>query len=119
MQPAFDIPWVPMTSIDDPHPSAASMSDLPHLAEALDDDRFRQFLDHVPFAVAVAELGDVERLVYVNIEFERLTGLAGHDLQEVLVGAADRHISLRSDQTCSGADRKRGISWRFRIFDQR
>lgn len=57
------------------------MSDLPHLAEALDDDRFRQFLDHVPFAVAVAELGDVERLVYVNIEFERLTGLAGHDLQ--------------------------------------
>lgn len=70
-----------MTRVEDPHPSAASVSDLPHLAEALDDDRFRQFLDHVPFAVAVAELGDVERLVYGNIEFERLTGLAGEDLQ--------------------------------------
>lgn len=65
----------------DQNPVPASMSDLPHLAEALDDDRFRQFLDNVPFAVAVAELGDDERLVYGNIEFERLTGLSGDDLQ--------------------------------------
>ncbi len=43
-------------------------------ATFLEPDRFRQFLDHVPFAVAVAELSPVEQIVYVNLEFERLTG---------------------------------------------
>lgn len=70
-----------MTNPEEPTPTPATVSDLPHLAEALDDDRFRQFLDHVPFAVAVAELGGNEHLVYGNIEFERLTGLGGDDLQ--------------------------------------
>jgi len=70
-----------MSNREEPHPTPATVSDLPQLAEALDDDRFRQFLDHVPFAVAVAELGDDEHLVYGNIEFERLTGLSGEHLQ--------------------------------------
>ncbi len=35
----------------------------------------------MPFAVAVSELGRNERPVYGNIEFERLTGLSGNDLQ--------------------------------------
>lgn len=70
-----------MSKLEEPNPFAASVTDLPHLAEALDDDRFRQFLDHVPFAVAVAELGNDEHLVYGNIEFERLTGLATGYLQ--------------------------------------
>ena len=70
-----------MSNPEDANPTPATVSDLPHLAEALDDDRFRQFLDHVPFAVAVAELGDNEHLVYGNIEFERLTGLSGEHLQ--------------------------------------
>ena len=70
-----------MSNPEEPNPTPATVSDLPHLAEALDDDRFRQFLDHVPFAVAVAELGDDEHLVYGNIEFERLTGLSGEHLQ--------------------------------------
>jgi PAS domain S-box-containing protein len=43
-------------------------------ATSLEPDRFRQFLDHVPFAIAVAELSPVEQIIYVNIEFERLTG---------------------------------------------
>jgi two-component sensor histidine kinase len=46
----------------------------PDLATALETDRFRQFLDHVPFAVGVAELLPDERIVYVNLEFESLTG---------------------------------------------
>ncbi|WP_245433060.1 histidine kinase dimerization/phosphoacceptor domain -containing protein [Rhizobium sp. L43] len=54
---------------------------MPHLAEALDDDRFRHFLDHVPFAVAVSELGGNEALIYVNLEFERLTALAATQVQ--------------------------------------
>lgn len=71
----------PMTDSEDQRPAPANVADLPHLAEALDDDRFRQFLDHVPFAVAVSELGQDERLVYGNIEFERLTGLHAENLQ--------------------------------------
>jgi PAS domain S-box-containing protein len=70
-----------MNDSEDQRPSPANLADLPHLAEALDDDRFRQFLDHVPFAVAVSELRQDERLVYGNIEFERLTGLKAEDLQ--------------------------------------
>ncbi|WP_105432469.1 sensor histidine kinase [Neorhizobium sp. T6_25] len=70
-----------MTNPDDPNPPSPTLSDLPHLAEALDDNRFRQFLDHVPFAVAVSELGGNETLVYGNIEFERLTGISAGELQ--------------------------------------
>ncbi|MGK6316986.1 sensor histidine kinase [Neorhizobium sp. DT-125] len=70
-----------MTNPEDPAPPHTTVSDLPHLAEALDDNRFRQFLDHVPFAVAVSELGHQEMLVYGNIEFERLTGVSAEELQ--------------------------------------
>ncbi|MCQ1769155.1 ATP-binding protein [Neorhizobium galegae] len=69
-----------MTNPDDLNPPLPT-SDLPHLAEALDDDRFRQFLDHVPFAVAVSEFGTQETLIYGNIEFERLTGVSAEELQ--------------------------------------
>jgi len=50
-------------------------------ANSHEPDRFRQFLDHVPFAVAVAELRPVEQIIYVNIEFERLTGQVAHVLK--------------------------------------
>jgi two-component sensor histidine kinase len=50
------------------------LHEAPHLADALESDRFRQFLDHVPFGVIVAELRPTERIVYANLEFERLTG---------------------------------------------
>jgi PAS domain S-box-containing protein len=46
----------------------------PDLAEALETDRFKQFLDHLPIAIAVAELLPTERITYTNIAFERLTG---------------------------------------------
>lgn len=61
--------------------SPEAVADLPHLDEALDDHRFRQFLDHVPFGVAVAELASNEVLVYANIEFERLMGVSAEELQ--------------------------------------
>jgi len=47
----------------------------PALADALGDDRFKQFLDHVPVAIAVSELQPSEAITYANLEFERLTGL--------------------------------------------
>jgi two-component sensor histidine kinase len=46
----------------------------PALAVALESDRFKQFLDQVPIAVAVSELEPVERVVYANLEFQRLSG---------------------------------------------
>jgi PAS domain S-box-containing protein len=48
--------------------------ETPNLADALESDRFKQFLDRVPVAIAVSELEPSERIVYANLEFERLTG---------------------------------------------
>lgn len=48
--------------------------DTTELAAALDSDHFKQFLDQVPVAIAVAELQPAERVIYANHEFERLTG---------------------------------------------
>ncbi|TBB69105.1 histidine kinase [Rhizobium leguminosarum bv. viciae] len=70
-----------MTDSKDQPISPEGVGNLPHLAEALDDDRFRHFLDHVPFAVAVSELGGDEPLIYVNLEFERLTALEATEVQ--------------------------------------
>lgn len=53
----------------------------PDLAGALESDRFKQFLDHVPIAIAVAELQPPETITYCNFEFERLIGQAAADIQ--------------------------------------
>lgn len=50
------------------------------LADALASDRFKQFLDHVPIAIAVSETRRDERVVYVNLEFERLCGLSATEV---------------------------------------
>ncbi|OYW99203.1 MAG: histidine kinase, partial [Rhizobiales bacterium 32-66-8] len=65
-------------NVDDPTGHAVeTLLDGPHLAEALESDRFKQFLDHVPFAIAVSQLLEREYIVYANPEFERLTATAG------------------------------------------
>jgi PAS domain S-box-containing protein len=92
-----------MSNPEDPNPTPSTVSDLPHLAEALDDDRFRQFLDHVPFAVAVAELGEHEHLVYGNIEFERLTGISGEHLQGMPWSVLPKAIPLSKGPQLSDA----------------
>jgi PAS domain S-box-containing protein len=48
--------------------------ETPGLADALESDRFKQFLDHVPIAIVVSELYPSEIITYANLEFERLTG---------------------------------------------
>lgn len=60
---------------------AEQLLETPHLADALESDRFKRFLDHVPFAIAVAELRPSERLTYANLEFERLVGVEAAQLQ--------------------------------------
>ena len=44
------------------------------LSVALEQDRFKQFLDQIPIAVAVSELVPVEKVIYANHQFERLSG---------------------------------------------
>jgi len=51
-----------------------SIIEAPGLADALESDRFKQFLDHVPIAILVSELLPSETITYANFEFERLTG---------------------------------------------
>jgi two-component sensor histidine kinase len=54
--------------------SVEHLLETPGLAVALGNDRFKQFLDQIPIAVAVSELHPVERVVYANLEFEHLSG---------------------------------------------
>lgn len=51
------------------------MDDLlatPDLADALESEQFKRFLDQIPIAIIVSELKGTERIVYVNPEFEKL-----------------------------------------------
>ena len=70
-----------MTDDLSPTPAAGELADSQALSVALESDRFRKFLDHIPFAVAVAELHPQERIVYANPEFERLIGVPAADLE--------------------------------------
>jgi two-component sensor histidine kinase len=54
--------------------SVEHLRDTPGLAAALESDNFKQFLDQIPIAVAVSALHPVEKVVYANLEFERLSG---------------------------------------------
>jgi two-component sensor histidine kinase len=65
----------------------------PVLAVALESDRFKQFLDQVPIAVAVSQLSPIEKVVYANHAFERLSGqlnttVLGNGWQSLLGEAA-------------------------------
>ncbi|HEX3664742.1 MAG TPA: histidine kinase dimerization/phosphoacceptor domain -containing protein [Rhizomicrobium sp.] len=53
----------------------------PDLADALESEQFRRFLDQVPIAIIVSQMGAKERIVYVNPEFERISGLVAAELE--------------------------------------
>jgi two-component sensor histidine kinase len=55
--------------------------EAPGLADALESDKFKQFLDHVPVAIAVSELRPSELITYANLEFEKLTGQPAAELE--------------------------------------
>jgi two-component sensor histidine kinase len=60
------------------------LADTTDLADALESDRFKRFLDHVPFGVAVSELQPRLRITYFNLAFERLLG---QDMAGILGGS--------------------------------
>jgi PAS domain S-box-containing protein len=53
----------------------------PHLADALESEQFRHFLDQVPIAIAVSEMKAAERIVYANPEFEKVSGQSAAALE--------------------------------------
>lgn len=83
-----------------PENPTENILETPHLADAIESERFKQFLDHAPFGVAVSELRPKERIVYVNLVFERLIGSAASDVEgrgwsalPLLPSSGDRQIA--------------------------
>jgi len=60
---------------------AAPPIDAAAFINALDGDRFKQFLDHIPVAVAVSELQPSEIVTYANLAFQKLTGCEASDIE--------------------------------------
>ncbi|WP_426168041.1 sensor histidine kinase [Sandarakinorhabdus sp. DWP1-3-1] len=54
--------------------------DAAAIAGVMEEDRFKQFLDNIPVAVAVSELKPSEVVTYANLEFQRLTGRNASDI---------------------------------------
>ena len=69
--------------------------ETPDLAGALGSDRFKQFLDHVPVGIAVAEVAPAERVVYANPGFERLTGVRVAEVRARISTGASAGFCLR------------------------
>src|SRR5919199_2578095 len=56
--------------------------DMPELAQAIESEQFRTLLDHVPVAILIGRIkGLVERIVYANLEFARLSGREPGDVE--------------------------------------
>jgi PAS domain S-box-containing protein len=66
---------------DDRTEGIDSLLATPHLADALESDRFRHFLDQIPIAIVVSEMNGTERITYANPEFEKLSGQSATELQ--------------------------------------
>lgn len=54
----------------------------PDLADALESEHFRRFLDQIPIAIAIADMQGPERIIYANPEFERLSGRTMAELSD-------------------------------------
>lgn len=72
------------------------LAETPGLASALESERFKAFLDHMPIAVAVSELRDPETIVYANPEFERVCGRQASALAQQQWGVLEGE---RAEQT--------------------
>lgn len=69
-------------STDDGQPEQVEkLLTTPHLADALESEQFRHFLDQVPIAIAVSEMKGAERIVYANPEFEKVSGQSSAALE--------------------------------------
>jgi PAS domain S-box-containing protein len=58
-----------------------TLLDTPDLADALESEHFKHFLDQIPIAIIVSEMKGPERIVYANPEFEKLSGQTPAELE--------------------------------------
>lgn len=76
-----------------------SLLATPDLANALESEQFKHFLDQVPIAIIVSEMKGYERIAYANPEFEKLSGQASAEVEgqswSVLHGAREGQSSLK------------------------
>ncbi len=70
-----------MTDENEKKNQVERLVESPNLADALESDQFRHFLDQVPIAIAVAEMKAEERVAYVNPEFEKLCRQSAADVE--------------------------------------
>ena len=77
--------------------------ETPQLADALESNRFKHFLDHIPFAVVVAELKPDEHITYVNIEFERLTQRSAAEVEGATWEILSHCMSIEGNVSLSTA----------------
>ncbi len=68
----------------------------PDLANALDSDPFKRFLDHVPIAIIVSEMAESERIFYANPEFEKLTGQKFSEIKGQPWDALQAHENVKN-----------------------
>jgi PAS domain S-box-containing protein len=91
------------SEINDGSP-VADLVESPVIAEALASDHFKTFLDQIPIAVAVSEIAEPERIVYANLEFEKLTGQRIAELTGKPWSILDRHHGLKDTSKTLGAE---------------
>jgi len=89
---------------DDKPEQVETLLATPDLADALESDQFRRFLDQVPIAIVVSEMKSPERIVYANPEFEKVSGLALTDI------VAKPWRVLRGSGQGEGVQRELGVA---------
>jgi PAS domain S-box-containing protein len=70
-----------MAEDDEQASQVQKLLDTPHLADALESEQFRHFLDQMPIALIVSSLEEGERIIYANPEFEKLSGQGAQDIE--------------------------------------
>lgn len=55
--------------------------ETPELIEVIETHQFKKFLDKIPIAILVSSIRNSERVVYTNLEFEKLTGQSRASIQ--------------------------------------
>jgi two-component sensor histidine kinase len=69
-----------MTTDDGKAEQIETLLETPDLANALENEAFLRFLDHIPIALIVSAMTGDEQIIYVNPEFERLSGQPASDV---------------------------------------
>jgi PAS domain S-box-containing protein len=82
----------------------AEVDELLNVAsEAIESENFKAFLDHIPVAVVIAQIrGNRERIIFANIEFERISGHAPAEVEGQSWALLDAHLEEDRPQRSLG-----------------